>query len=506
MSRADGPLRILHATPECAPWVKTGGLGDVSAALPGALARLGHDVKLLLPAYPALRPLLEAGRPLAEWSAHGPWPGGRLVHAGRHRGVDLLLHDCPALFDRPGGPYEDAQGDNARRFAAFAHLAARLATAGSPWPAWQPDLLHVHDWPAALAPAYLQRLPGPRAASVLTIHNLAFQGNFPLHLAHELELPGEWLHPEGIEFWHQVSFLKAGVQFADALTTVSPNYAREILGTAHGCGFDGILRRRAHRLVGILNGVDRELWNPATDPHLPARYDARALPRKAVNKRVLQDRLGLEQSGAPMLFGLVGRLTHQKGIDLVVAVTPWLVEQGAQLAVLGQGEPALEAALQALAERHRGRVAVRLGFDEPLAHLIEAGCDAFLMPSRFEPCGLNQLYSLAYGTVPIVRATGGWPTRCRRGTPASCSTTPSRPRCSRPWSGRWRPTGSRSPGGPCNRPVWGKTTAGRRAPLATPRSTAMCSLGAAPMLFAASVIRIYRRVRNAARAVRMTRT
>lgn len=407
MTGRRGPLRVLHATPECAPWVKTGGLGDVSAALPSALAHLGHDVKLLLPAYAALRALVEGGHPLAEWGPHAAWPGGRLVHAGRHRGVDVLLLDCPALFDRPGGPYEDARGDNAVRFAAFAHLAARLASADSPWPTWRPQVLHLHDWPAALAPAYLQRLPGPRAATVLTIHNLAFQGNFPLHLAEALALPAEWLHPEGIEFWHQISFLKAGVQFADALTTVSPTYAREILEPEQGCGFDGILRRRADRLVGILNGVDRALWDPATDPHLPARYDAQTLARKAVNKRVLQRRLGLAPHGAPMLFGLVGRLTHQKGIDLVVAVAPWLVARGAQLVVLGQGESAFEAALQEVARRHPGRVAVHLGFDEALAHLIEAGSDAFLMPSRFEPCGLNQLYSLAYGTVPVVRATGG---------------------------------------------------------------------------------------------------
>lgn len=415
-------LRILHVSPECAPWVKTGGLGDVTAALPAALAGLGHDVKLLLPAYPALQPLLGAGRPLAEWPARGTWPAGRLVHAGSHRGVDLLLYDCPALFDRPGGPYEDALGDNARRFAAFCHLAARLAGGDSPWSDWRPHVLHVHDWPAALAPAYLRRQPPPHAVSVLTIHNLAFQGNFPLHLAHELELPAEWLHPEGIEFWHQVSFLKAGVQFADALTTVSPTYAREILEPEQGCGFDGILRQRKDRLVGILNGVDRQVWDPSSDRHLPARYDASSLHGKELNKRALQERMGLAPVAGVPLFGLVGRLTHQKGIDLVLAVAPWLVEQGAQLVVLGQGDPAHEAALESLAQRRAGHVAVHLGFDEPLAHLIEAGSDAFLMPSRFEPCGLNQLYSLAYGTVPIVRATGGLADTVAEGETGFCFT------------------------------------------------------------------------------------
>ncbi|WP_047197813.1 glycogen synthase GlgA [Caldimonas brevitalea] len=400
-------MKILFVTPECAPWVKTGGLGDVSSALPQALAALGHDVKLLMPAYPALQPLVARAGELAVRPARDRWPAARLLDAGRHRGVDLLLVDCPPLYDRPGGPYDDPQGDNALRFGLFCRLAAELCSDASPWPAWRPEVLHCNDWPTGLAPAYLRRVDASGVRSVMTLHNLAFQGVFPLHHAGDLQLPGEWLVPEGVEYWGQISFLKAGVHFADAITAVSPTYAVEIQQAEHGFGFDGILRSRAGRLCGILNGVDDTVWNPATDPHLAQPYDRSRLALKAANKAALQQRLGLRPDPQALLFGMVSRLTHQKGVDLVLEVLPWLLSQGAQLAVLGQGDAEFEQRLRASAAQSPGQVSATIGFDESLAHQIEAGADAYLMPSRFEPCGLNQMYSLAYGTLPVVRRTGG---------------------------------------------------------------------------------------------------
>ncbi|MCM5681240.1 glycogen synthase GlgA [Schlegelella sp. S2-27] len=402
------PLKILFATPECAPWVKTGGLGDVSAALPRALAALGHDVKLLMPLYAPLKKLTARATRSVHIEAKGPWPASRLV-CWRPKGLpfELLLLDCAELFQQGGGPYDDSGGDHARRFGWLSRVAALLASDATPWPQWRPDVLHGNDWPAGLAPAYLRTLPAPHARTVFTIHNLAFQGLFPLDRAPQLELPPAWLTPDGIEYWGRLSFLKAGIHEADAITTVSPTYAREILHEAHGCGFDGILRSRAERLHGILNGIDTSVWNPATDELLPMRYSAEQLDGKSLNKQALQERLRLHTDPHAPLFGMVSRLTHQKGVDLVLDVLPWLVEQGAQVAVLGQGDADLERALQDAAARHPGRVSVQLGFDETLAHLIEGGADAYLMPSRFEPCGLNQMYSQAYGTLPVARATGG---------------------------------------------------------------------------------------------------
>ena len=428
-------MNILFVTPECAPWVKTGGLGEVAASLPPALCRLGHDVKLLLPAYRSLSGLVARAEPCAEWGPQPPWPAARLLRApaavDREAGFTLLLLDCPELFDLPGGPYQDDSGtdhaDNARRFGFFSHVAALLASVASPWPAWVPDVLHGHDWTAGLAPAYLSRLPG-RAASVMTIHNLAFQGLFPMDSAASLALPGEWLQMDGLEYWGQLSFLKAGLQFADAISTVSPTYALEIQQEPLGFGLQGVLREHAARLRGILNGIDTRVWNPATDPHLPQRYDAASVQEgKRLAKQALQRRLGLQAVAERPLFGTVSRLTAQKGIDLLVQLVPWLVEQGGQFVALGQGDAALEQQLQALAGRHPGQVSVAVGFDEALAHLIEAGADVFLMPSRFEPCGLNQMYSLAYGTPPIVHATGGLADSVRDGETGFCFTPPEAP-------------------------------------------------------------------------------
>jgi starch synthase len=408
-------MKILFATPECAPYVKTGGLGDVSAALPATLAGLGHDVHLLLPAYRGMKVSGEIGDGV-ELPPWGAWPAAQLVPVKIASGLTLLLLACPALYQRPGGPYVDASGrdyhDNALRFGLFARVAAQLGTAHSPLRGWTADIVHANDWPCGLAPLYLaqSRLVSPQetvAASVLTIHNLAFQGVFPMHTADALDVPHPWRGMDGVEFWGQLSMLKAGVQFADAITTVSPSYAREIQTPAHGVGFDGILRARSARLRGILNGIDTRLWDPAQDPLLPHRFAPDNLKGKSACKAALQGHFSLPADGGAMLLAVVSRLTPQKGIDLVLGALPRMLAAGAQLVVLGQGEPGLQQALQDAARKHPRQVAVKLGFDEALAHLIEAGADAFLMPSRFEPCGLNQMYSQAYGTPPIVAPVGG---------------------------------------------------------------------------------------------------
>ena len=310
----------------------------------------------------------------------------------------------------------DASGqdhhDNALRFGFLSRIAAALGTDASPCRSWRADVVHANDWPCGLAPLYLaQARPltehGPAAASVMTIHNIAFQGMFPMYVADLLGVPSHWRGIDGVEYWGQVSMLKAGLQFADAITTVSPTYAREIQTQKFGVGLDGVLRARAHRLFGILNGIDTDVWNPQTDGLIPDRYDAADLAGKARDKAALQRRCGLADAPKAMLFGVVSRLTSQKGIDLVLHHLDQLLAQGSQLTVLGQGEPALHDALTAAAQARPGAVAVSFGYDESLAHLIEAGADCFLMPSRFEPCGLNQMYSQAYGTPPVVSPTGG---------------------------------------------------------------------------------------------------
>jgi len=401
-------MKVLFATSEIAPWVKTGGLGDVAAALPSALRAQGCDVRVLLPRYPALREAFPATRPIVRL----PAAGGRLPAAELHEepSQGLLLLDCPLLYDRPGNPYLGPEGhdwlDNHLRFGLLSRVAARLAAEATPLP-WRPDVLHCHDWQTALAPYYLKFHETGGAASVVTIHNLAFQGTFPPQLLDELALTGADWHMEGVEYYGQISFLKAGLRHADALTTVSPTYAREIQTDAEGMGLQGLLRLRADRLTGILNGIDTTVWNPATDPHLAARYDRDHLDAKPQNKAALQREMGLDERDDCPLFGVVSRLTEQKGLDLVAALGDAIVDLPAQLVVLGSGDKTLEAAFRSLAERHPGQVAVQIGYHETLAHHIEAGADVFLMPSRFEPCGLNQMYSLAYGTPPLVRATGG---------------------------------------------------------------------------------------------------
>jgi starch synthase len=384
-------MRVLFVTPEFAPLAKVGGLGDVSAALPLALRALGHEVDVLLPGYGAMPAQVGATEEKQRFAYLGF--EARLLRAG-----DVLLLDCPPLYARGGGPYQDPGGhdwpDNALRFGFLSRVAADLGT--------RYDTVHCNDWPAALTPAFAHA-----KKTLLTIHNLAFQGNYEPSWLSRLGLSDAMFTLEALEFHGRVSFLKAGLVYSAALNTVSPTYAREIQSAEHGCGFDGLLRARASALTGILNGIDTEVWDPARDPHLAARYNAEELRAKARNKQELQRRLNLEVSADFPMLGFVGRLTHQKGADLIAAAAAELVGMHAQLAVLGRGERDIEAALSAVAARHPGRVAVAIAFDEPLAHLIEAGADVFLMPSRFEPCGLNQMYSQRYGTPPVARATGG---------------------------------------------------------------------------------------------------
>jgi starch synthase len=405
-----GPApRALFVAPEAAPFTKTGGLGDVCAALPAALRAIGIDVRVLIPGYPRVLGGLRLGEAVS-FSALG---FRARIATGSLPGSDVpfLVLDCPELYARSGGPYQDASGedwpDNPLRFGLLSRTAALLGSAASPLAAWRPEVVHCHDWPGALAAAWLHFEPGPRAASLVTIHNLAFQGNFDARPHFErLGLPERAWSIDGVEFHGRLSFLKGGLAFADLINTVSPRYAREIQTAEFGCGLDGLMRHRAGDLCGILNGIDVAAWNPADDPHLARRYAAESLPAKRVNKAELQRRMGLEEEAEVPLIGQVGRLTGQKGIDLLLDAAEDLAAR-AQLVFLGSGERPYEAALRDLAARHPGRVGVRIGFDEALAHLVEAGSDLFVMPSRYEPCGLNQMYSQRYGTPPVVRATGG---------------------------------------------------------------------------------------------------
>lgn len=402
-------LRVLFATAECAPFVKTGGLGDVSAALPLALHRRGIDVRVLLPGYPAVLEAIgaratQAGRLVA--FAHAG--ATRLLQATRPDGVPLLVADHPWLFARPGSPYQDPTGldwpDNPLRFGLFSKVAAALCDAGSPL-AWRPDVVHCNDWHTGLAPVYV-REASARASSVFTIHNLAYQGIFARAWMDRLDLAPALFALDGVEFHGALSFMKGALRFANAITTVSPTYAREIATPELGFGLDGLLRTRQQALVGILNGIDTETWNPADDPALAAPYDVSRLDAKARDKAALQAELRLAALDVP-LFGVVSRLVAQKGIDLVADVAEAVVALPAQIVVLGSGDAEVERRFAALAARHPGHVGVVFGFDDALAHRIEAGADVFLMPSRFEPCGMNQMYSQRYGTPPIANATGG---------------------------------------------------------------------------------------------------
>jgi starch synthase len=404
-------LRVLFVSAEIFPLVKTGGLADVSAALPKALISLGVEMHLLLPAYPkaiaaAINKSVEVE--VADFMGAGPM---RLISARTpDTAAPIWLVDCPSLFRRSGGPYQDEAGqdwpDNARRFAVFDHVAARLSL-GLLLPDWRADLVHANDWHTGLIPAILPETASQRPATVFTIHNLAFQGLFPADLYPQLGLLEGGLIPDGLEFYGKISFLKAGISYGDRLTTVSPTYAREILTAEYGCGLEGALQRRGKDLVGILNGADYGIWDPTIDTHLPANYNWQNIAGKRLCKTALQAELGLEMGAEAALVVLVSRITEQKMADVVAEALPRIIEQGAQCVLVGDGDHHLEERLERAARQYPGRIAVRIGYEEPLAHRVLAGGDILLHPARFEPCGLTQLYAMRYGTLPVVRNTGG---------------------------------------------------------------------------------------------------
>lgn len=402
-------IRVLFATSEVYPLVKTGGLADVSASLPEALCRLSHDVQILLPAYPAaLRAARDAGSRRKSRFRVGEYDVALWQTRLPGTAVTLWLVDCPPLFERPGNPYQNDQGqdwwDNAHRFELFGRVGAMMAM-GETGLTWRPDVVHCNDWQTGLIPVYLEHCP-QRPGTVFTIHNLAYQGIFPRETFRSLALPDSLWHMDRLEFYGQMSFIKGGLVFSDRITTVSPGYAREIQTPEFGNGLDGVLRHRQERLTGILNGIDTRVWNPEEDPELAFRYGPDHLKNKAQCQAHLQQELGLEVNGGPLL-GFIGRLVEQKGVDWLIEVIPALLERGCQFALLGSGEARYEEPLKQLARDWPGQLSLTLGYNEGLSHRLTAGCDIFLMPSRFEPCGLNQMYSLRYGTVPVVHAVGG---------------------------------------------------------------------------------------------------
>lgn len=401
--------RVLFVSAELAPFAKSGGLADVCAALPAALRRIGIDCRVLVPGYPAVRAAITDSQDVVHLEAHAALPAARIVQ-GTLAGLPAFVVQCDTLYDRDGGPYQDATGhdwpDNAFRFALLSRAAAFASGPTAPL-GWPVQIVHANDWPTGLTATYLYFDDGPKAGTVFTIHNAAYQGSFDKDLVAALGLPWSCFDMHGAEFHGRLSFLKAGLYYADHLTTVSPTYAEELQTEALGHGLHGLLHGRRHRLTGILNGIDVDVWNPATDRHIARRYTRWTLGAKRHNKADLQRHLGLAVNPELPLFGMVGRLVPQKGVDLLLEILPDLLNFPAQLAVVGTGEVSLERALQAAAAREAGRVGVSIGFDERLAHRVEAGADFFLMPSRFEPCGLTQMYSQRYGTPPIVHATGG---------------------------------------------------------------------------------------------------
>lgn len=407
---AQAQLRVLMASSEAHPLIKTGGLADVAASLPAALRELGHDARLIIPAYPRAARHLREPETLCDIKVPGSRCNARILQ-GYHPDGDLPIYliDAPEHFCREGNPYTDLSGrdwgDNAERFLLFSRVLAMIAQ-GIPAVGWRPDVLHANDWQTGLAPAYLRMSGAPNTRSVFTIHNMRYQGLFAAGVLAELELPRHAFGMEGLEFHGQLSMLKAGLSFADRITTVSPTYAEEIRRPEFGYGMEGLLAARGHDTIGVLNGIDEQAWNPASDRYIPAHFTADDLDGKARCKAALQHDLGLEMDADAPLISMVTRLTEQKGVDLVLAALGEMAARGVQLAILGAGDPAYEQHLRTLPVPSE-RVATRIGYDEALAHRLIAGADMFLMPSRFEPCGLTQMYAMRYGTLPIVRRTGG---------------------------------------------------------------------------------------------------
>ena len=393
--------KVLFVVSECAPFVKTGGLADVAGALPIALAQIDINVRVLLPGYSSVMKQIKPSETVAKYE--DLFGGPATLLSCKVAGLDMLILNAPHLYDRDGAIYGDTAGvdwpDNPKRFAALCKVGAEIAKNGIDQ--WKPDVVHGHDWQAGLTPEYMLAV-GTKTPFVFTIHNIAFHGNAPADQLEPLELNAGRFTPDGFEYWGQISALKAGLMGANKINTVSQTYADELLTPEFGLGMDGVMRTRHTDLTGILNGIDLDVWNPTTDPYITVYKNP---SEKTANKRALRKEFGLGPAKGPLCV-LVSRLTEQKGIDLLLDALPALLDQGGQLAVLGSGDPVLEASLTNAANHHKN-LSVHIGYNEKLSHRMMAGGDAILVPSRFEPCGLTQLYGLRYGTVPLVALTGG---------------------------------------------------------------------------------------------------
>lgn len=398
-------INVLSVASEAYPLIKTGGLADVVGALPAALAPFGVAMRTLVPGYPKVMAGLQGATEVHYWSEF--FGGEARLIAGRAGGIDILALSAPHLFDRPGNPYSGPSGDwadNWQRYAALSYAAYELAAGRLS--GYLPQVVHCHDWQTGLVPAYLRYNTGAAAKSVMTVHNIAFQGIFGWDIFNGLRLDYRSAADRAIEYFGNISYLKAGLHCADAITTVSPTYAAEIRTPAFGMGLEGLLQGRSDALRGIINGIDIEEWNPGTDPRLAETYSAEALDQRRGNRDELCGRFGIDPGVGP-IFSVVSRLTWQKGLDLLLPLCDEIVAAGGSLVVLGSGEGGLEQGFAAAAARHPGRIGTVIGYDEGLSHLIQGGADVMMVPSRFEPCGLTQLYGLRYGCVPLVSRTGG---------------------------------------------------------------------------------------------------
>ncbi|MFB9983391.1 glycogen synthase GlgA [Mesorhizobium kowhaii] len=399
-------MQVLSVTPEIFPLIKTGGLADVTGALPIALAAKGVIMRTLIPGFPTVMAAFKKKKAVLQYPL---LQGAKAsVYSVQLAGLELFVLDAPHLFDRPGGPYGNATGvdwpDNWRRFAALSQVGGDIA--GGAISGYQPDVVHAHDWQSAMTLAYMRYGKAVGIPSMMTVHNLAFQGQFGAGIFGELGLPAVAMALDGVEYYGGVGFLKAGLQAAWAITTVSPTYAQEIRSPEFGMGLDGLINMRSSDLYGIVNGIDTGIWDPETDKHLVSTYTARTLKARAPNRAAVEERFSLDRDDSPIVC-VISRLTWQKGMDILALVVDGIVARGARLAILGSGDAGLEGALLAAAARHRGRIGVVIGYDEGLSHIMQGGCDAIVIPSRFEPCGLTQLYGLRYGCVPVVARTGG---------------------------------------------------------------------------------------------------
>lgn len=404
-------MNILHVCAEFFPLLKTGGLADVTGALPLAQKKLGHDARVLIPGFTSIKSNIENSTTITTLNT---FAGTVTLKFGHYNGIDIYFIDAPHLYEREGSPYHDnyfnAYADNYLRFALLGWIGCEIACGADSY--WQPNIVHSHDWHAGLTSAYLTIKSAYHCAkSVFTIHNLAYHGCFYRVHLHQIQLPPNYYDINGLEFNGQISYLKSGIFFSNHVTTVSPTYAKEILQPEFGCGFEGILNQlnKQGRLTGILNGIDEQIWNPRIDPHIAKRYNARNLTLKPNNKHAIQEAFSLENDDSRLLFGVISRLTTQKGLDLVLSALPAIIEQGGQFILLGNGDEYLQHAFTELANepQYKHQIALYLGYNETLSHQIIAGSDVIMVPSRFEPCGLTQLYALKYGSIPLVRRTGG---------------------------------------------------------------------------------------------------